>query len=121
MSDIINKSPHYNAGSIECIDALKEWLTEEQYRGFLKGNVIKYLCREGHKDSREQDCEKAKYYLDKLVQTFGEENLSGDIVCDGCVYFCAEYDDWCEKNCKHGVPANSPEYDILPSAYKERK
>ena len=125
--DAINKSGHYNIGNIECISALKEWMTEEQYRGFLKGNVIKYLCREGHKDSREQDCKKAQYYLNKLVDTFNEENVKLDYDKDletcypDCIHFGEDDDEWCSKNCKCGVVPDTYAYNNLPYAYEQEK
>lgn len=56
---------HYNHCKIECIDYIQEVLTEEEYRGFLKGNVIKYLHRERFKGGS-MDIGKAKVYLDWL-------------------------------------------------------
>ena len=40
-------------------------LTDEEYKGFLKGNVYKYLKRYEHKNGKE-DLEKATVYLKKL-------------------------------------------------------
>jgi hypothetical protein len=40
-------------------------LSDEEYKGFLKGNVYKYLKRYEHKNGRE-DLEKATVYLNKL-------------------------------------------------------
>jgi hypothetical protein len=35
--------------SIECIDAIRAALTPEEFRGFCKGNILKYVWREKHK------------------------------------------------------------------------
>jgi hypothetical protein len=40
---------HYRQGEIECIDAIRAALTDEEWRGFCKGNVLKYTWREKHK------------------------------------------------------------------------
>ena len=40
---------HYRQGDIECIDAIRAALTDEEWRGFCKGNVLKYTWREKHK------------------------------------------------------------------------
>ena len=40
-------------------------LSDEEYKGFLKGNVYKYLKRYEHKNGKE-DLEKATVYLNKL-------------------------------------------------------
>lgn len=64
--DSINPS-HYVFGGIETIEYLKAKLTPEEYRGFLKGNVLKYVSREAEKNGLE-DLKKAKWYLDKLIE-----------------------------------------------------
>jgi hypothetical protein len=40
---------HYRQGDIECIDAIRAALTDEEWRGYCKGNVLKYTWREKHK------------------------------------------------------------------------
>ena len=49
IRDNINNPEHYTTGDIECIDAIKASMSHEEYIGFLKGNVIKYLWRYGLK------------------------------------------------------------------------
>jgi hypothetical protein len=58
------KSPnaHYRQGDIECIDAIRAALTDEEWRGFCKGNVLKYVWREKHKGGNET-LVKAQDYL----------------------------------------------------------
>lgn len=63
--DMVNAPPHYNNGDIECIDAIQAALTTEEWRGFLKGQVMKYVWRERDKGGTE-DLQKASYYLAKL-------------------------------------------------------
>lgn len=58
---------HYKKGKIECIDAINSALTEDEWRGFLKGTAIAYLWRLGHKDSVEQDANKTLWYVDWLA------------------------------------------------------
>lgn len=65
-NDSINLN-HYVFGGIETIEYLKAKLTPEEYRGFLKGNVLKYVSREAEKNGLE-DLKKAKWYLDKLIE-----------------------------------------------------
>lgn len=57
----------YKHGAIECIDALRSCLSEEEFRGFCKGNIIKYLWRSEYKGGKE-DLEKARDYLDYLLE-----------------------------------------------------
>lgn len=56
------KSRHYDQGGIEALDIIKAKLTQEQYKGFLLGNVIKYSCRANFKGQFERDMEKASFY-----------------------------------------------------------
>lgn len=68
MEDVVNHPVHYGAGSpYECIKVLQEWMPPEEFKGFLRGNVIKYLCRSEKKNGTE-DLKKAQWYLNKLVE-----------------------------------------------------
>ena len=58
---------HYHTKSIQPWDAMAAWFTRDEYRGFLKGNAIKYLAREREK-GRTEDLKKARHYLDKLIE-----------------------------------------------------
>lgn len=64
--DEVNKPPHYNQGSIECIDYLKDNLSQEAFMGYLEGNTKKYLHRWRYKNKRVQDLMKAEWYLNRL-------------------------------------------------------
>jgi hypothetical protein len=66
MIDNVNSPAHYTVGQIECIDYIQDKLTEEEFRGYIKGNVLKYITREKHKNG-DEDLRKAKWYLDRLV------------------------------------------------------
>lgn len=63
----INHPPHYNQGEIECIDAIKAMLSPEEFKGFLKGTVLKYLWRSPHKGRESEDLEKASWYHQRLL------------------------------------------------------
>jgi hypothetical protein len=63
--DLVNAPPHYRQGDIECIDAIRAALTDEEFRGYLKGNSMKYLWREKHKGG-DQDLKKAAWYLNRI-------------------------------------------------------
>lgn len=66
VADVVNHPPHYTQGGIECIDAIKAALTEDEFRGYCKGNALKYVWRERHKGGVES-LEKAMWYLKRLV------------------------------------------------------
>jgi hypothetical protein len=67
-SDEVNKPDHYNTGAVECIDAIKASMSAEEFKGYLKGNTIKYLWRYNYKGKPKQDLQKAQWYLNKLIE-----------------------------------------------------
>lgn len=68
QGDVVNHPSHYaDGGSIECIEAIESALTDEEYRGYLKGNIQKYVWRERNKGGTES-LKKAQWYLDRLIQ-----------------------------------------------------
>lgn len=67
MAEIVNHPQHYNSGSIEVIDIIKDGSSPDEYEGFLRGNVVKYVLRYKHKNGI-QDLKKAKVYLEWLIK-----------------------------------------------------
>lgn len=67
VEDAVNSPTHYNTGSVECIDAINASMSQEAYRGYLKGNVLKYLWRFEKKANPVEDLKKARWYLDRLI------------------------------------------------------
>ncbi len=67
MTDNVNQPPHYGQGEIECIDYIKDILTDEELIGYYRGNVAKYLHRWRYKNGLE-DLKKARWYLEALIQ-----------------------------------------------------
>ena len=65
-ADYVNNPPHYTAGTIECIDAIRAALGPEGFKAFCRGNSIKYLWRYNRKGGNE-DLEKAIWYTNKLI------------------------------------------------------
>jgi hypothetical protein len=68
QQDVVNHPSHYTDGSIEAIEAIEAALTNEEFRGYCKGNCIKYIWRERHKGGTES-LKKAQWYLDRLIQS----------------------------------------------------
>jgi hypothetical protein len=68
MHDPVNSPKHYadTCGGIECIEAIEASMSMEEFKGFLKGNVQKYVWRYAQKNGAE-DLNKAKWYLDRLI------------------------------------------------------
>ena len=73
--DIINNPLHYKVGGFEAIDVIKAKLTPEEYRGYCKGNVLKYVMRANYKDQHDNDCEKAEYYAKELSDALGNKEV----------------------------------------------
>jgi len=61
---------HYRSLGIQPWDAMEMWLTQAEFRGFLRGNAIKYLARAGKKGSAKDDFAKAEHYIKRLLETF---------------------------------------------------
>lgn len=68
MHDPVNSPSHYadENGGIECIEAIEASMSVEEFKGFLKGNSLKYLWRYSKKNGVE-DLKKAKWYLKRLT------------------------------------------------------
>jgi len=66
--DPVNSPSHYNSGGIEAIEAIEAALSSDGFRGYLKGNVMKYMWRYEKKAKPIEDFKKARWYLDRLIQ-----------------------------------------------------
>jgi hypothetical protein len=66
-SDNVNHPSHYGQGKIEAIEYISDFLTPEEYQGYLRGNIAKYLHRWPYKNKVE-DLRKAAWYLDRLIK-----------------------------------------------------
>jgi len=62
---------HYKNMGVQPWKAMESWMTPEEFRGFLKGNSIKYLARCNSKGGVE-DVKKARHYIDKLVEVMND-------------------------------------------------
>ena len=71
---------HYSALDPEPIEAMKGWMTVEEYRGYLKGSILKYLSRAGKKVSESEldDLRKAKWFMDRLVDSLEDTEVNLD-------------------------------------------
>ena len=68
---------HYSRSKIQPIDYMAESFTPEEYCGYLKGNVLKYLARYRHKGTPLEDLKKARVYLDWLIEREGGGKADG--------------------------------------------
>ncbi len=67
MTEQVDHPDHYTAGGIEVIEYLRAKLSPEEYRGFLRGNALKYLSRAGRKGDELTDLQKAAWYIGRLI------------------------------------------------------
>jgi len=64
--DEVHKPAHYNSGKVEAIEAIEASMSPEEFKGYLKGNALKYLWRYAYKGKPTQDLDKAEWYLARL-------------------------------------------------------
>jgi hypothetical protein len=66
---------HYKDLSPEPINVIKGWLSCEEYEGYLRGNVVKYIGRYKLKGGV-ADLRKAKDYLEEMINHVGDQGDS---------------------------------------------
>lgn len=72
-SDAVNHPTHYNAGAVECIDAIEAATTGlTGGQAYNTGAAIKYLWRWSRKGGAE-DLRKARWYIDRLLERVASE------------------------------------------------
>lgn len=68
MAEKDNINPkHYKNGKMDAITIMQNTLTDEEFKGFLKGLIIKYIYRADNKNGVE-DYKKAQWYLNRLIK-----------------------------------------------------
>ena len=108
MKEEVNHPERYGGDTVyECIKVLEAWLPPEQYKGFLRGNALKYLCRVGKKDNTVQELKKElnSMLLGKNQQPAkAKEIIEKMKCCENCRHYshtyghCYSYDEY--QNCK---------------------
>jgi len=68
VDDPVESPVHYNTGSVECIEAIKASMSYTEFKGYLKGNAMKYLWRYDYKGKPVEDLKKAQWYLARLTE-----------------------------------------------------
>ena len=48
MDKMVNSPPHYKYGKKETIDVIKDCMTNDEYHGYLKGNIISKEAEDLH-------------------------------------------------------------------------
>lgn len=76
-NDPVHNPSHYKLfPDLETIDAIRKLLTDEEFRGYCKGSILKYRLRAGKKGSGTtlQDIAKADVYNEWLNETGAKIN-----------------------------------------------
>jgi hypothetical protein len=59
---------HYDGShGVTCLEAIRNALTPDEFRGFLWGNVLKYMWR-WPKKNKAVDLTKAKWLIERLIE-----------------------------------------------------
>ena len=74
QNDMVNSQAHYTRGTQEVIDIIEEAIQDapDVKAGMLQAQTLKYLLRLWLKSNAPQDAEKARWYLNRLIQHLGE-------------------------------------------------
>lgn len=68
--DPVNQPSHYKSDSIEVIEVIDEFVPDPY--SYYMGNVVKYVLRHGKKNNAKQDLEKARWYLNKMIEDWND-------------------------------------------------
>lgn len=71
--DMVLKPKHYADRKIEVIDVMEDTMTQEGYKGYLEGAILKYVLRFKVKNNPLEDLKKARWYLNKLIEQLEKE------------------------------------------------
>lgn len=76
--DMVNQPPHYTMAGIECADALDAMVSvyPDVNAAALAWQVGKYVWRHPHKGHPVQDLEKARWYLNRLIEHYKKKEAS---------------------------------------------
>lgn len=75
-NDNVSHPSHYCQGGIECIKAIEASMTPEEFQGYCKGNVMKYIWRFREKNGLE-DLKKAQVYLGWMIESKEKQEKTG--------------------------------------------
>jgi len=75
MTDSVNHPKHYTSGKYEVIDVIEDWVQHapDALTGSLQWVVIKYISRMWLKNDPLEDCLKARWYLNRLINRLSAE------------------------------------------------
>jgi len=66
--DNVHSPEHYKHGKKETIEVIRDCMENDEYHGYLKGNILKYVSRYKFKGEPLEDLQKASWYLNRLIK-----------------------------------------------------
>lgn len=98
---------HYTSKTVQPWEAMQSWMSHDEFTGFLRGNVIKYIARCNEKGGIE-DLKKARHYLDKLTEVLTHQSQQDEISTGHNVVITAAM-----QTMKEHLASRYPKIDIV--------
>lgn len=76
VQEVDKHDKHYLESVVEPIKVMEKLFTKEELKGFIKGNILKYRLRMGHKDDIQKEMDKIRVYEQWLVKIERGEALT---------------------------------------------
>ena len=76
VQEVDKHDNHYLESVVEPIKVMEKLFTKEELKGFIKGNILKYRLRMGHKDDIQKEMDKIRVYEQWLAKLERGEALT---------------------------------------------
>ena len=76
VQEVGKPDKHYLESVVEPIKVMEKLFTKEELKGFIKGNILKYRLRMGHKDDIQKEMDKIRVYEQWLAKLERGEALT---------------------------------------------
>jgi hypothetical protein len=76
VQEVDKHDKHYLESVVEPIKVMEKLFTKEELKGFIKGNILKYRLRMGHKDDIQKEIDKIRVYEQWLAKLERGEALT---------------------------------------------
>ena len=76
VQEVEKHDKHYLESVVEPIKVMEKLFTKEELKGFIKGNILKYRLRMGHKDDIQKEMDKIRVYEQWLAKLERGEELT---------------------------------------------
>lgn len=76
VQEVVKHDKHYLESVVEPIKVMEKLFTKEELKGFIKGNILKYRLRMGHKDDIQKEMDKIRVYEHWLAKLERGEALT---------------------------------------------